>query len=147
MVSHTGSEDSKKAQINEVLNEVVLARLATANIKTCQPHVVPVWFLWDGESIWISAFASTRKVKDLTGNQRCSILVEPSAGEGKLQAVLLEGLSELIEKPRQMVEEMSLQIYSRYLGPEGVLAEDPQSWIKDSENTIIKLTPSQIFTW
>jgi nitroimidazol reductase NimA-like FMN-containing flavoprotein (pyridoxamine 5'-phosphate oxidase superfamily) len=140
-------EDDKKAQIEEVLSEIVLARLATANSKTCQPHVVPVWFLWDGASIWISAFNSTRKVKDLQGNRKCSILVEPIAGEGKLQAVLLEGTSELISEPRQIVEEISLRIYTRYLGPEGVLDEDPQSWSLDPENTIVKLTPSRIFTW
>ena len=140
-------DDDKKTQIEEALNEVVLARLGTAQIKTCQPHVVPVWFLWDGESIWISAFTSTRKVKDLQGNRKCSILVEPSTGEGKLQAVLLEGQSELISEPRQLVEEISIRIYSRYLGPQGVLENDPQSWSKDPENVIIKLTPSRIFTW
>jgi nitroimidazol reductase NimA-like FMN-containing flavoprotein (pyridoxamine 5'-phosphate oxidase superfamily) len=141
------TENQKKAQIEGVLNEVVLARLATANMTACQPHVVPVWFLWDGQSIYISSFSSTRKVKDLMGNQKCSILIEPVAGEGKLQAVLLEGLSELISEPRQLVEEISLQIYSRYLGPEGALADEPQSWSKDPENLIIKLTPERTFSW
>ena len=147
MESEIAKEDRKKDQIEEVLNEVVLARLGTANINTCQPHVVPVWYLWDGESIWISAFTSTRKVKDLQSNQRCSILVEPSSGEGKLQAVLFEGVAELISEPRQVVKEISLRIYTRYLGSEGVLAEDPQSWSIDPENMIVKLTPARIFTW
>ena len=44
---------------------VPLDRLATANPRTLQPHVVPVWFWWDGTSLWISAFSSTRKVKEL----------------------------------------------------------------------------------
>lgn len=134
-------------QIEETLNEVVLARLATANAKTCQPHVVPVWFLWDGEHIYISAFSSTRKVKDLLGNRRCSILIEPDAGEGKLEAVLLEGNAELISEPRQLVQEISLRIYTRYLGTEGVLAEEPQSWSRDPENTIIQLKPQRVFSW
>ena len=47
------------AEIDAFLAEAILARLATANPKTCQPHAVPVWFLWDGESAWISAFTST----------------------------------------------------------------------------------------
>jgi nitroimidazol reductase NimA-like FMN-containing flavoprotein (pyridoxamine 5'-phosphate oxidase superfamily) len=140
-------QDSKNDQIEEILNEVVLARLATASIKTCQPHVVPVWFLWDGESVYISSFTSTRKVKDLQGNRKCSILVEPAAVDGKLQAVLLEGLSELISEPRQLVEEISLRIYTRYLGAEGVLADEPQSWSKDPENLIVKLKPDRIFSW
>lgn len=70
METNMAIEEDKKAQIEEVLKEVVLARLATANSKTCQPHVVPVWFLWDGESIWISAFNSTRKVKNFLGTRR-----------------------------------------------------------------------------
>jgi len=141
------TENAKKTQIEETLNEVVLARLATANINTCQPHVVPVWFLWDGENIYISAFTSTRKVKDLQGNQKCSILIEPAVGEGKLQAVLLEGTCELISESRQLVQEISLRIYTRYLGEDGVLAEEPQSWSKDPENTIIKLKPERVFSW
>ena len=141
------TENQKKAQIEETLNEVVLARLATANIKTGQPHVVPVWFLWDGESIYISSFASTRKIKDLQENPKCSILIEPIAGEGKLQAVLLEGMSELISEPRQLVEEISLRIYTRYLGAEGILADEPQSWSRDPENRIIKLKPNRIISW
>jgi nitroimidazol reductase NimA-like FMN-containing flavoprotein (pyridoxamine 5'-phosphate oxidase superfamily) len=140
-------ENHKKAQIEEVLGEVVLARLATANNKTCQPHVVPVWYLWDGESIYISAFTSTRKVKDLQGNRKCSILIEPASGAGKLQAVLLEGVCELISEPRQLVEEISQRIYTRYLGAEGVLADEPQSWSKDPENLIIKLMPNRIASW
>jgi nitroimidazol reductase NimA-like FMN-containing flavoprotein (pyridoxamine 5'-phosphate oxidase superfamily) len=141
------TENQKKAQIEETLSEVVLARLATANIKTGQPHVVPVWFLWDGESIYISSFASTRKIKDLQGNRKCSILIEPTGGEGKLQAVLLEGTSELISEPRQLVEEISLRIYTRYLGAEGILADEPQSWSRDPENRIIKLKPNRIISW
>jgi nitroimidazol reductase NimA-like FMN-containing flavoprotein (pyridoxamine 5'-phosphate oxidase superfamily) len=147
VTSEMAIEEDKKSQIEAVLNEVVLARLGTANQKTCQPHVVPVWFMWDGESIWISAFNSTRKVKDLQGNRKCSILVEPVLGEGKLQAVLLEGKPELISEPRQLVEEISLRIYTRYMGPEGVLEDEPQSWSRDPENTIIKLTPSRIYSW
>jgi nitroimidazol reductase NimA-like FMN-containing flavoprotein (pyridoxamine 5'-phosphate oxidase superfamily) len=141
------TQNQKKAQIEETLSEVVLARLGSANIKTCQPHVVPVWFLWDGESVYISAFTSTRKVKDLQGNRRCSILIEPAAGDGKLQAILLEGVCELISEPRQLVEELSLRIYTRYLGAEGVLADEPQSWSRDPENLIIKLKPERIASW
>lgn len=127
-----------------VLNEAVLARLATA--RDGQPHVVPVWFYWDGESIWISAFRSTRKVKDLLRNPLCAVLVEPKETTG-LQAVLLEGRAELINAPDPRVVEMSECIYTRYLGPDGVLAEEPQSWIHDAENTLVRLKPTKTFVW
>ena len=63
-----------------LLDQPVLARIATAQAKSLQPHVVPVWFLWDGDNLWISAFSSTRKLKDLASNPRCAVLIElPSA--------------------------------------------------------------------
>ena len=136
----------KQALVDALLAEPVLARLATANPANLQPHVVPVWFLWDGQSIWISAFNSTRKVKDLLRNPRCAVLIEPKTPE-KLQAVLFEGPAEVVTEPRSLVKEMSLRIYTRYMGPEGVLEAKPQSWCIDPENTVIKLTPEQTFTW
>ena len=130
-----------------LLSQPLLARLATANSKNCQPHIVLVWFLWDGESIWISAFVSTRKVKEVMGNPRIAVLIEPKDGQGQPQAVLLEGAAELISETDDFVREMSLRIYEKYLGPEGVLANDPQSWAKDPENRLIKLTPQLVYAW
>ncbi len=141
------TDQSKEEQIREFLQEPLLARLGTANPDVCQPHVTPVWFLWDGESVWISAFNSTRKVKELVRNPLCSILIDDATRDGKTRAVLFEGKAELITEPRERVAEMSEKIYLRYLGPEGVKAPDPQSWIKDPENTIVKLTPQKTFSW
>jgi nitroimidazol reductase NimA-like FMN-containing flavoprotein (pyridoxamine 5'-phosphate oxidase superfamily) len=138
----------KKTLAEGLLSQPVLARIATANLKTGQPHVVPLWYLWDGASIWISGFRSTRKFRELLANPRCAVLVEPAdAKASKIQAVLFEGEAEVITKPRKLVEEMSTRIYLRYLGEEGVKAADPQSWIHDAENLVVRLTPQRVYTW
>ena len=138
----------KKQHLQDLLAEPVLARLATADPQTLQPHVVPVWFWWDGSSLWISAFVSTRKVKELLKNQRCAVLIEPTQPKGSpLQAVLLEGAAEVIREPADLVAQMSERIYAKYLGPDGVLAAEPQSWMRDPENRLVKLTPSKQMTW
>ena len=136
----------KKELIEALLAQPVLARLATANPKTGQPHVVPVWFLWDGQAIWISAFSSTRKVRDLVQNPRCAVLIEPEKPD-KLQGVLFEGPVELISQPPELVCDTSLRIYTRYMGYEGARAAEPQSWAVDPENHLLKLTPSHIAAW
>jgi hypothetical protein len=138
----------KKAQAEALLSQPVLARIATANPKTNQPHVVPLWYLWDGASIWISGFRSTRKFRELLANPRCAILVEPADPKNsKIQGVLFEGVAEVITSPHHLVEEMSTRIYLRYLGDEGVQAADPQSWIHDPENLVVCLTPQRVYTW
>lgn len=139
--------------IDAFLDRPWLARLATVNPQTLMPHVVPVWYGWDGASLWISAFRSTRKVKELLLNPRCSVVVDVGGEEqvpaeaGGLHAVLLEGEAELVTAPQDLLEEKTTWVYTRYLGPQGVLAADPQSWIKDPENLLIKLTPTFVKSW
>ena len=136
----------KQAQIEALLSgEPVLARLATVNPRTLQPHVTPVWFLWDGASLWISAFISTRKAKDIARNRKIAVLIEPKQPLD-LQAVLLEGPCEFIEQPRDLIAAMSLQIYERYVGAEKI-TDTERSWSVDPENRLIKLTPQHTYSW
>ncbi|HEY3343427.1 MAG TPA: pyridoxamine 5'-phosphate oxidase family protein [Anaerolineaceae bacterium] len=138
-------------QLDTFLSRPILARLATAvpskeDPRLFQPHNTPVWFLWDGISLCISAFTSTRKVKEVRQNAYIAVLVDVEKAIDGVRAVLMEGQCEWILEPG-IVQEMSRRIYTLYLGEDGVQAEDPQSWIVDPENSIIKLTPSRIYTW
>jgi nitroimidazol reductase NimA-like FMN-containing flavoprotein (pyridoxamine 5'-phosphate oxidase superfamily) len=135
------------SEIDEFLDHAHLARLATADPETNQPHVVPVWYGWEGQSLWISAFRSTRKVKELLKNPRCSVIIDVDGDKPGLRAVLMEGEAELVRSPQELLVAKTTWVYTRYLGPEGVLADDPQSWIKDPENLLIKLTPVFIKSW
>ncbi len=137
----------RSALIEAVLAEPVLARLATTNPKTMQPHVVPVWFAWDGKNVWISSFISTRKIRELKHNPQGAVLIESKQEGGRLQAVLLEGPVELVTQPRELVNEIAKRIYIRYLGHEGLQEKEPQSWLNDPENLLIKLTPKRIISW
>lgn len=140
-----------KAKLDAFLDNTILARLSTAvpskeDPLFFQPHTTPVWFLWDGDSLYISAFTSTRKVKEVRRNPYIAVLIDVAEPIDGVTAVLMEGKSEWITEA-QAVQEMSRLIYTRYMGPEGVLAEAPQSWIIDPENSIIKLAPKKIYTW
>jgi general stress protein 26 len=137
----------RRALIESVLAEPVLARLATTNPKTMQPHVVPVWFMWEGGCVWISSFVSTRKIRELKHNPRGAVLIESKQEGGKLTAVLLEGDVELVTEPRDTIASIASRIYVRYLGVDGLQEPDPQSWLQDPENLLIKLTPTKIISW
>lgn len=135
-----------KPWVKALLSEPVLARLGTCNSLTLQPHVVPVWFEWDGEALYISAFQSTRKVRDIEKSTRISVLIDTDRPGEPARAVLLEGSAELLSDPA-LIAPLATSIYTRYMGPEGVLTAEPQSWISDPENRIIKLIPEKAFAW
>ncbi|MBP1703535.1 MAG: hypothetical protein H6Q38_2642 [Chloroflexi bacterium] len=140
--------NDKETHIAELLAAPVLGRFATVDTDTHQPHLVPLWFLWDGESAWISSFKGTRKVKELRSNLRAALLVEPDGQHpSPLQAVLLEGAVELVESPQDFISEQALRIYTKYLGDQGALASEPQSWAHDPQGLIICLRPEKIIAW
>lgn len=137
-------ELSPEAQ--DFLTRPLLGRLATAS-PDGQPHVVPVWFLYADDAIWISSFQSTRKIVDLERNPKCALVVDIEQGKEAISAVAIEGRAELIRAPFQEVRQRAQRIYAKYLGPEGVLARDPQDWLDSPENLLIKITPTRVKTW
>jgi nitroimidazol reductase NimA-like FMN-containing flavoprotein (pyridoxamine 5'-phosphate oxidase superfamily) len=137
------SEVLEQAWVKEFLARPLLARLGTANPKNAQPHVTPVWFEWDGECLYISAFVSTRKGKEVTANQRISVLIDV---DNPTFAVLLEGRAEVLTEPTE-VARRSESIYTRYVGEQNVKGDPYQSWAHDPENRIIKLRPAQAYAW
>ena len=138
--------DDKKVFIDSFLEGSHIARLATAD-REGKPHVVPVWYAWDGESIWISSYSSTRKIKNLEENRYVSIIIDVTGGKGETKAVLFEGVAQLVKEPRDFLRDKFYWIYKRYLGAEGVRANNPQEWIEDPQNLLISLKPEKIFTW
>jgi PPOX class probable F420-dependent enzyme len=137
-------ELSPEAQ--DFLTRPLLGRLATAS-PDGQPHVVPVWFLYADDAIWISSFKSTRKIVDLERNPKCALVVDIEQGQEPISAVALEGRAELIREPFETVKARTTRIYAKYLGPEGVLAPDPQNWLNSPENLLIKMIPTRVKTW
>lgn len=136
----------EQAWVQELLKAPLLARLATANPVTLQPHVVPVWFEWDGEAIWISSFNSTRKMRDLEANRRVSILIDVAENDGNGRGILLEGAAEIISDPA-VVAPRSISIYQLYLGEEGAREPEPASWAVDLDNRVIRLAPEYAYAW
>jgi len=138
--------EEKKQFIDTLLEEPLLARIATAD-RSGQPHVIPVWYGWDGESIWISSYSNPRKIQDLEENPKIAIAIDVAGEEGETRAVIFEGQADLVKGPSDFLRKQFLWIYIRYLGEEGVLEKSPQEWIADPHNLLIKLVPEKIITW
>ncbi len=129
--------------VQKLLAEPLLARLGTANPETAQPHVTPVWFAWDGEALYISAFISTRKAREAVANPRISVLIDT---DNPTRAVLLEGVAEVLTGAGE-VGRLSEWIYARYVGEAEVKKDPYAGWARDPENRVIKLKPERVFAW
>ena len=145
MTLSTQLTPEQKEKLDRFLGNRLLARLATANPKTLQPHVVPVWYLWDGECLWIHAYAKFRKSREISMNPKAAVVIDTDGGGLPFAAIMLEGPAELVYEPRGFVHDQAERIYQRYMTPAEIQAPDPQSWLNDPEIGLIKITPNQIY--
>lgn len=65
------------------------------------PHVVPLWFLWDGESILVFSKPHAQKIRNLRADPRVMVAVgEPSAA---FDVELIEAVAEVVPLPTRDV--------------------------------------------
>lgn len=126
------------------LAEPILARIAT--IQGDRPHVVPMWFDWDGESIWMETGYGFRKHKNLLENPNCAVTIDVTEGGLRFKGAIMEGVAEIITDTEPFIRETVERIYCKYLGDAGILEPTPQEMIANP-HAIIRLRPSRILTW
>ncbi len=132
------------AAIGVFLAEPVLARIAT--IRGDRPHVAPMWFDWDGESLWMETGYDFQKHKNLLANPHCAVTIDVTAGGLRFKGVIMDGRAELLTGPAPFVRETVERIYRKYLGDAGILDPTPQEMI-NNPHVIIRLRPARIMTW
>jgi hypothetical protein len=62
-----------------------------------RPHLMPVWGVWDGASLWFSSANASRKATNLLTSARCSV-----ATDNAYEPVVLEGEA-LVVTDRQVL--------------------------------------------
>jgi PPOX class probable F420-dependent enzyme len=61
------------------------------------PHVVPLWFLWDGQSIVAFSKPDAQKVRNLRTDPR--VMVAVGRADASFDVELIEAVAELVESP------------------------------------------------
>lgn len=130
--------------LDAFLNQPILARIAT--IRDNRPHVVPMWFDWDGISLWMETGYGFQKHKNLLENPNCAVSIDVTEGGLRFKGAIMEGVAEIITDTEPFVRDTVERIYSKYLGDAGILEPTPQEMI-NNPHAIIRLQPTRILTW
>jgi PPOX class probable F420-dependent enzyme len=62
-----------------------------------RPYTVPVWFLWDGNTILIFSQPRKQKIRNLRNNARVTLALDDTR-QGE-DVVIVEGTAELLDNP------------------------------------------------
>ena len=87
----------RDAHIDKRLRAELMMWLSTVR-PDGRPHLVPVWFLWDGETILIFSQPNQQKLRNLQHNPNVVVALD-TAGQGD-DTVKIEGKAELLDDPK-----------------------------------------------
>ena len=88
------------ARIQRFLAEEPIVWLSTVR-PDGGPHLVPIWFWWDGEALLVFSKPDAQKVRNLRANP--SVMLALGDAEDDFDVGLLEGTAELLETPTAAV--------------------------------------------
>jgi PPOX class probable F420-dependent enzyme len=86
----------RDAHIDKRLHAELMMWLSTVR-PDGRPHLVPVWFLWDGRTILIFSRPNQQKLRNLQHNPNVVVALD-TAGQGD-DVVMIEGKAELLNDP------------------------------------------------
>jgi PPOX class probable F420-dependent enzyme len=107
-----------------------------------QPQSSPVWFVWDGASLWLRSQAQAGKVRNIEANPRVAFHLADDGHGGNI--VTIEGAASLeTELPEQLLE--------AYFGKYGeairtALQTTPEQLTADYPITV-RITPTRTRAW
>jgi PPOX class probable F420-dependent enzyme len=106
------------------------------------PHLVPVWFVWDGEAFLVFSKPNAVKVRHIAGEPRVALaLGEP---DDDFDVRLIEARAELVERPtREVLPASFLEKYATELAELGVGPGEYAS----TYSQVIRISPTRFKPW
>lgn len=120
----------------QLLSKPLIARLATQSTDG-YPHVVPLWFILDGDDILIISERNTRKVKNIQAHPKAGLTVGGDALASP--GYMIQGDCIIEEDPDYAVMKRVTRFYE---APEDA-ERDIETWSK-TDMVYIRMKPSKI---
>lgn len=106
------------------------------------PHLVPIWFWWDGEALLVFSKPNAQKVRNLRA--RLSVMLALGDADDDFDVGMLEGTAELLDRPTsEVLPAGHLGKYARQLAAIGLTAESYAS----TYSQVVRIVPSRVLGW
>jgi PPOX class probable F420-dependent enzyme len=130
----------KGTHIDERLRTDLILWLGTVR-PDGRPHLVPVWFLWDGSTILLFSIPKNQKVYNLRQNNRVVVALDDTY-EGD-DVVTLEGTAELLDDPT--IKPTTVADYvAKYAGEIAEMGSTAEQ-IAAEYSQAIRITPTRLY--
>jgi Pyridoxamine 5'-phosphate oxidase len=138
----------RKAAMTDEERDGFLAEARTCRVASLggdgAPHVTPLWFAWDGTSLWLTSIVKSQRWADIGRDSRVSVIVDAGVEFTELHGVELRGTAEAVgEVPRTGEPVAELET------PERIFADKYAGgqMHHDGRHAWLKVTPEKIVSW
>ncbi len=107
-----------------------------------RPHLVPVWYLWDGEAFYIFSQSKAQKIANLRRNPRVTLALNTSP-EGE-EVAIIEGQAKLLPRPEWPD---ILQAYQDKYGDQIKAFGWTMETMAADYSLLIRVTPHKLLAW
>lgn len=132
-----------EAERNEFLATARTCRVATLN-GDGSPHLTPLWFVWDGASLWLTSITQSQRWQNLQRDDRVAVVVDDGHDFVELRGVELNGQAVPVgEVPRAADAVAELEV------PERLFADRNAGGrvAHDGRHAWLRIRPDKIVSW
>jgi hypothetical protein len=133
-----------RAEVDEFLAGERTCRVASAGGDGA-PHVVPLWFVWDGAALWLNSLVRSQRWTDLSRDPRVAVVVDAGEEFAELRGVEIRGRALPVgEVPRGTggvpeLEEPEALFARKYAGTDTFQPDGRHAWLR--------VLPDRLLSW
>ncbi len=108
------------------------------------PHVTPLWFVWDGTSLWLTSLVKSQRWTDLARDGRVSVVVDTGEGFMELRGVEIRGVATAVgDVPRKGAPVPELETPERLYADKYAGGQVHH----DGRHAWLRIEPTKIVSW
>ena len=131
-------------ELDEYLTAARSRRVATVAADG-RPHVVPLWFVWDGAALWLNSLVRSQRWTDLVCDSRVAVVVDGGTEFAALRGVEISGRAEPVgQVPRAVGEDPEVAAPERAFARKYTTGE---TFVSDGRHGWLRVVPERVVSW
>jgi PPOX class probable F420-dependent enzyme len=137
-----------KIAMTEEERDAFLASQRTCRVGTVDatglPHVSPLWFVWDGEVLWLNSVVKSQRWTNVVREPRVSVVIDDGHDFLELCGVEIIGSAEVVgEVPRTSEPNDDLAEPERLFGEKYAGG----AFMADGRHAWLRIRPDKVVSW
>jgi nitroimidazol reductase NimA-like FMN-containing flavoprotein (pyridoxamine 5'-phosphate oxidase superfamily) len=125
-------------ELEELLRTERTMRVGTTG-EDGSPHVVPLWFVWHGGTVWINNLRKARRSRDIRAGSRVALCMDTGHDYFELRGAVLYGRPAEVDAEDPALPAVRAEFGRKYFNGIDIPDVKSHQWLK--------MTPERIVSW